>query len=552
MSKNIKVLHPQKGEELFFTKKKNVCAYARVSNELRFTSFDNQIQEYTTQIMNNPNWEFKGVFTDNGVSGFSTKTRIGFLKMIRTCKTQKIDLIITKSLSRFARNTLDTLKYIQELKTLGTEVYFEKENIYTFDSSSELLLSLMSSVAEEEVKQVSKNVKWRIEKNLLNGTPVLGKVYGYDVKDIYDYTINKTESNTVRLIFEWFIEYKSYSEVKKLLEKNKIITPTGKTIWSFHTIKTILQNPIYIGDLHRRRQINVDGKKVINKDYHQYYIENHHEPIITNHIFSDTKEIINEIISANRKLKRKKETYPLTGLLYCGHCGFSHRRKVAYYKKEISSVNYSCSTALKNSSSIKKCTLNNIYEPLLLDAVQDFMNTLFYDVKLIEKLNNLVTKIAQDDIHSKKISGNQSKISELEKEITELSKLDYHQIIQKKINLNKLTLKETLLEEYSNRKYLEENYNTDYFNYLLDEYRNIKMMSYLDNSILKSLIHKIIVVDQENIFIVLSSDTHRGTKEIIDLSTLSNNIVLISKTIYKQRKGRKLSLKYKVVYHYRT
>lgn len=212
--------------------KRRVAAYARVSTDSdeQFTSYEAQIDYYTRYITKRDDWEFVKVYTDEGITGTSTKHRDGFNLMVKDALDGKIDLIITKSVSRFARNTVDSLTTVRKLKDAGVEVYFEKENIYTFDSKGELLITIMSSLAQEESRSISENVTWGQRKRFADGkvTMPYKNFLGYDKGKDGKPVINEKEAEIVRLIYRLFLQGKTASGICKHLDGLGIPTPTGR------------------------------------------------------------------------------------------------------------------------------------------------------------------------------------------------------------------------------------------------------------------------------------------------------------------------------------
>jgi len=235
-----------------FELKKKVAAYARVSteNEEQSTSYEAQIDYYTKRIESNPAWEMVKVYSDEGISATSTKKRDGFNHMIRDALDGKIDLILTKSVSRFARNTVDTLTTVRKLKEKGVEVYFEKENIYTMDSKGELLITIMSSLAQEESRSISENVTWGQRKRFADGKVSLpyGRFLGYEKGEDGLPKIVESEAEVVRLIYKLFLEGKVINAIATELENQEIATPSGKEKWQRSTVLSILSNEKYCGN----------------------------------------------------------------------------------------------------------------------------------------------------------------------------------------------------------------------------------------------------------------------------------------------------------------
>lgn len=234
--------------------KKRVCAYVRVStdNEEQKTSYIAQTDEYTERIQNNPEWTFCGIYADEGISGTSTKHRKQFNNMMDAAKRGEIDLIMTKSISRFARNTVDCLNYIREMRAINVEIFFEKENIYSSDPKVDFLLTIMSSIAQEEARNVSENVKWNVQKRFNNSVPIVNhnRFLGY-TKDKRggNLIVVPEEAKIVREIFQMYVSRIGPMKIAKHMESLGATTGAGATKWSMSTVAVILKNEKYIGDL---------------------------------------------------------------------------------------------------------------------------------------------------------------------------------------------------------------------------------------------------------------------------------------------------------------
>ena len=243
-------------------RKRRVAAYARVSTDSdeQFTSFEAQVDYYTRYIAEHSEWLFVKVYADEGISGTSTKHRVGFNEMIEDALAGKIDLIVTKSISRFARNTIDTLTTVRQLKEKGIEVFFEKENIYTLDSKGELLITIMSSIAQEESRSISENVTWGQRKRFADGKVslpyknFLGYRRGKDGKP----QIVESEAKIVRKIYRLFLEGLTPTHIARTLTEEGIPTPGGKVIWQNSTVESILTNEKYKGDALLQKKYTVD------------------------------------------------------------------------------------------------------------------------------------------------------------------------------------------------------------------------------------------------------------------------------------------------------
>lgn len=267
---------------------RRAAAYVRVStnHEEQLTSYAEQVGYYTNYIKERPDLEFAGVYTDEGISGTSTKHREGFKRMIADALAGKIDLIITKSVSRFARNTIDSLTTIRLLKEHNVECYFEKENIHTFDSRGELLLTIMAGIAQEESRSISQNCTWGQRKRFADGkvTVPFKRFLGYDRGEDGSLVVNEKEAAIVRKIYEMFLDGATTYAIAKTLTAEHISTPGGKEVWSKNVVKSILTNEKYKGDALLQKVFTVDyltkKKKKNEGEVTRYYVEGSHKAII--------------------------------------------------------------------------------------------------------------------------------------------------------------------------------------------------------------------------------------------------------------------------------
>ena len=272
---------------------RRVAGYARVStdHDEQFSSYEAQVDYYTRYIQSHADWEFVEVYTDEGITGTNTKHREGFKRMVADALAGNIDLIVTKSVSRFARNTVDSLSTIRQLKEHGTEVYFEKENIWTFDSKVELLITIMSSLAQEESRSISENCTWGQRKRFADGkvTVPFGHFLGYDRGPDGNLVLNEKEAVTIRHIYSLFLRGMTPYGIARQLTSEGILSPGGKEKWNAGAVQSILTNEKYKGDALLRKSYTVDfltkKKKVNEGEIPQYYVEGDHEPIIDPAVF---------------------------------------------------------------------------------------------------------------------------------------------------------------------------------------------------------------------------------------------------------------------------
>ena len=277
-----------------YPKLEKVAAYCRVSTELdeQENSFELQKAFYRKLIRNMPDWDFAGIYADRGITGTQCKIRPGFQRMIRRCKEGKIDRILCKSISRFARNTLDTIGTVRELKAMNIRVVFEKEGIDTLSGQSEFILSTIAAIAQDESRNISENMLWSFQKKFESGVPVFQKILGYDVEKTDQgpkVIINETEAETVQIIYSLRLSGKGYTEIARMMAEEGRLTVKGNTQWTRDMIKSILTNERYTGNVLCQKFYTLDYLSHQCKRNHgerpQYFIENHHAGIITEDIF---------------------------------------------------------------------------------------------------------------------------------------------------------------------------------------------------------------------------------------------------------------------------
>lgn len=398
---------------------KRVAAYARVSteNEEQLSSYEAQVDHYTRYIKANAEWEFVEVYADEGISATSTKKRDGFNRMITDALEGKIDLIITKSVSRFARNTVDTLTTVRKLKDKGVEVYFEKENIYTLDSKGELLITIMSSLAQEESRSISENVTWGQRKRFADGKVSLPykQFLGYEKGEDGLPKIVESEAKTVRLIYKLFLEGKSTSWIAKYLTEHNISSPAGKDKWQETTVRSILKNEKYKGDAILQKSFTVDfltKKKKINEgEIPQYYVENSHPAIITSEVFDLVKQEIKK-----RKDDKGYKTGGgcFSGKIVCGECGSFYGSKVWHSTSKYRRVIWQCNSKFKNT---EKCNTPHIYEDKLKKAFIGAFNSILKNKDEIlqgyETIIQALTDTSKIDKESAKLQSEMEIVTEM-------------------------------------------------------------------------------------------------------------------------------------------
>ena len=314
--------------------KKKVAAYCRVStdNEDQANSFESQQRYFRQYIERNPDWELYAIFADEGISGTNTKKRKEFNRMIECAKNGDFDLIITKEISRFARNTLDSIFYTRDLKKHGVGVIFLNDNINTLDGDAELRLAIMSSIAQEESRKTSERVKWGQKRQMEQGVVFGRSMLGYDVKD-GKMTINKEGAKIVRLIFHKFVDEGKGTHVIARELREEGIEPMRVKEWQNTVILRVIRNEKYCGDLVQKKTYTPDflsHEKKYNRGQEEFVIiKDHHEPIISRELFDKANRILDAKSLSQEGKAKHSNRYPFSGKIKCGRCGASY---VARYK----------------------------------------------------------------------------------------------------------------------------------------------------------------------------------------------------------------------------
>ena len=364
--------------------KLRVAAYARVStsSDAQETSYESQCIYYTNYISTNPSWTFAGIYADEGISGTTTKNREEFNKMIEDCKAHKIDMIITKSISRWARNTIDSLQYIRLLKDLNITVLFEKENINTMDESGEFLITVMSSLAQQESGSISANVRMGIQYQMQQGKGRLNTTcfLGY-AKEDDQLKIVPDEAVTIRRIYREYLEGFSPCMIANRLASDNILSPAGKPNWYQSTVVSILSNEKYCGDLLLQKYYVPDflTHRVVKNEGQlpQYYIEDAHDPIIPKEVFYQVQGELQRRSVHNGKIRFGSGS-SLKGRLVCGKCGnilkrYKKGKEIIWICKDRS---YEAKGTNNQRDILTKCECRHITDFEIKDAIITVLNTL--------------------------------------------------------------------------------------------------------------------------------------------------------------------------------
>ena len=367
------------------TAKLRVAAYARVSTEKEEQehSLEAQTDYFNSYIRSNPRWEFVGLYVDDGISGLSHQNRDGFNRMVADAVDGKIDLIVTKSLSRFARNTVDALTTIRKLKAVNVGVFFQKEDINTLDAKGEFLLTLMSSFAEEESRSISDNVTWGRRKQFADGFYIVPFAHflGYDRgAEKGEFVINEKEARVVRFIYMLALEHYATTHIARLLMDWNIPTPGGKKVWQTKTISSILHNEKYKGDALLQKKFTVDFRtkkcKINEGELPQYYVTGGHTPIIAPETWNEVQKI--SLPDGQRLIKQ----YPMSGKVVCGACGGRYGSKL-WHSTTYRNVVWECNERKKKGA---PCKNTHIYAEEIESATAIALQRLYEKNKRIKRL----------------------------------------------------------------------------------------------------------------------------------------------------------------------
>lgn len=440
-SKLVRIIPPKpefSGENRIDIRPKRVAAYCRVSTdkEQQEHSFETQKEMYTEMIMMKPNWQMAGIYADEGITGTIAKKRPDFMRMIEDCRKGKIDLIITKSVSRFSRNNLDCLLYVRELKEMGIPIIFEKEGINTLQVSSELLITLFSGLSQAESESISMNVKIGKRQSLKNGNvpfsykSFLGYRKGADGKP----EIDEEQAVVIRRIFSEYLAGKSLLDIAKGLTADKIPTARGKTNWSSARVQSILTNEKYKGDALLQKTYIVDciskKSKKNNGELPMYYVENNHPAIIERAVFDRVQEEISrrnskkkvKQIGTKTELGKYSSKYALSEILYCGNCGTPYRR-CTWSKNGKKKIVWRCISRLdygkkycKDSPSIEESVLHNA----IAEAITKKAQMEKADVARIRRH----IEIYQNSQDTSSILAKQERLKTIQEHINQLTDMD--------------------------------------------------------------------------------------------------------------------------------
>ena len=460
MGKKITKIEPVKQKQTAeYAAPKRVCAYCRVStgSAEQKNSFEAQVQYYTRFIEEKPNWILVGIYADEARSGTKVKSRDRFQQMIQDCRQGKIDLILTKSVTRFARNTVDSIHTIRMLKELGIEVYFEKERVGTMSQKSEQLLTILSSIAQGESESISTNSRWSIVRRFQNGTYVISSpAYGYQKDENGNLIIQPEEATIVRRVFDEYLGGKGSYAIAKELQKERIPTIRTAKSWHDNVVKGILQNPVYEGDLLYQRTYTTEGvpftKKYNHGELPKYMVSDNHEPIISR----EEAEAVRQIYEYRRQKHHMENAeiyqsrYAFSSRIICGECGNTFRRQKIYIGKPYEKIQWSCRQHIKD---IKKCRQKPVREDVICQAFVALWNKFAGHAEdILVPLLAILKAVPNDMEQEQELLTLENRIQELKQQSHWLQKVLSDGDIGSAVFIERRNQLDTELEEISRRQ----------------------------------------------------------------------------------------------------
>ncbi|MCK9444916.1 MAG: recombinase family protein [Tissierellaceae bacterium] len=493
---------------------KRVAAYCRVStdSEDQLQSYHSQVKYYTDLINENSDWTMAGIYADEAITGTQVDKRLDFQRLINDCMNGDIDMIITKSISRFARNTLDTLKYVRHLKEMNIAVFFEEENINTLTMDGELLLVILSSVAQQEVENISANVKKGLKMKMQRGELVgfhgcLGYDYDRDSKTI---SVNEDEAEIVKYIFRRYLEGAGGSVIGRELENLGYKSPRGSSKWSATTVLGIIKNEKYKGDLLMGKTFTVDPitKRRLDNfgEEDKFYIKEHHEPIISEDDFDKAQEIRlrraknrNTIQSKDGKREKFSRKYAFSCLLECGFCGSNLSRRTWHSNSQYNKVIWQCVTGTKKGK--KYCPNSKGIEEIAIEKafLESYRQLTSNNKDIVNKFLELIESTLNDNTLEKNIKKLEREISKISNKQNSLVDLRLEEKIDSELYEEKyISLQKQYSEKSKEKEALE--YNLKNNNEIKNRMKTFKTMlerkevlKEFDRYVFESIVDKVIV-----------------------------------------------------------
>ena len=503
---------------LSMVKKVKVAAYARVSTEKeeQEDSFERQVEYYTVKIKSNPEWDFVEVYADPGITGTRAEKRPNFMRMFEDCRDGKIDKILVKSISRFARNTVDALNYIRELKDMSVSVCFENENIDTLTPGGEVLITILAAMAEQESRTMSTNIKWSYQKKFQNGEVTLNtkmmlgyKKTGTDEDGHTIYEIEESEAAIVRRIFREYIAGVTATRICRGLEADGILTKTGKIKWQTSVIRSILSNEKYTGNavlgktfkadvLSKKRQKNTGQAPM-------YYVEDTHPAIIDREMWELARreeKRRNEVKERSIGAGRYSSKYALSGLLTCAHCGHAMRRQLRTVGSGKKIPSWGCTYRIENGRHY--CVdSRNIREDVLLEAYLRSLNKIAGNIDDYLRVIRQNCTFVMTPKKQKEIADVEQAIIDVQEKVLELHKQKREGLLSPSAFNQKVAEQKAEMEQLQEQqqKLYEQQGNTLAVEYWLNQFQDATDRmdeAAVESTVIKTLVDKIVVDCKRN------------------------------------------------------
>ncbi len=448
-----------------------VAAYCRVStdDDEQLGSFESQKKYYEDKIRKNRDWVMAGIFADEAITGTKVDKREGFQEMIKKCMNGEIDLVLTKSISRFSRNNLDTLKYVRMLRDKNIAIQFEKENLNTMDMNGEMLLTIMSSLAQNEVESLSQNVKMGLKMKMKRGELIgFNGCYGYDYDpEAKTISVNEAKAEHVRFMYEMYVQGYGAGTIAKRLEELQIKNKRGVVEWHDHGVMGIIKNEKNKGDVLLGKTFTVDPiskRRLANMgEEEQYYIRDHHEAIVSRKIWDKAEEIRLQrvkprLMTDNGARERYTRQFTFSSMLECGYCGHKLSRRTRHQTTTTKKAVWKCVTATK--SGIDNCPhCKAIDEAIIEDAFLDAFRLLadsFDDV--VDSVLDTIEEVLKDDTELKRVRQLEKEIRAIQSKKSRLTDLLIDgRIEQEAYEEKNLSFQRKLHQLTEEKDYLEEN-----------------------------------------------------------------------------------------------
>lgn len=498
MNPNVTVIQPTVIAER--DRKVRVAAYCRVSSDSadQLNSFMAQMRYYENFLADSKTETLVGVYADEGITGTRMDKRDDFQRLLRDCRKGKIDRVITKSISRFARNTKECLSVIRELKMLGITVVFEKENIDTDNISDEMMITIMGGLAQEESNSISQNMRWSVQKRMQNGTYKISRPpYGFDVENGI-LSVNEKQAQIVRKIFSWYISGCGLQKIADILNENNIPSSKRHKLWTAHSVKYILTNERYIGDaVFQKNYVTETIPHLEKRNYGEkskYYVSDSNPAIVEKTIFETVQKMLED-----RHKPYLNSGHFLSSRIYCNNCGSTFK-----YKKNTCGDRWVCR---KHDVSAEKC----LSKPVSQEQIYDAFITLYNKLKLNYSVIFPPMLLQLQELKKRKFSGNQ-RYMDMSKEIAEL-KGQTHVLARLRtkgfLDESKYLEQTSAINAKINRLGCEQRKITqsDYEDDIIDKIKEvasiiengIELMTTFDEILYESLIEKIVVIDQNKL-----------------------------------------------------